>query len=161
VSRVEIWLLSISSLLVGGTGLLLYVMKSWLEPVDPFAVVNHPWQPAVLKLHLLAAPLLIFAVGMVSAGHVMQKVRGGKRPGRSSGLGLLFLFAPLALSGVLIQILTGGLWLAVAIWTHLMAGALYLAVFTYHRLFAVRVVRRAAHLPGCGKLRAQTAEARR
>ena len=138
MSRLEIRLLTVSSLAVGGIGLLLYVMKSWMEPVDPFAVVNHPWQPVVLKLHLLAAPLLVFAVGMVSAGHAAQKVRGRKRPGRSSGLGLLVLFVPLALSGVLIQVLTRESWLMAVVWTHLLAGILFLAIFTFHRVATMR-----------------------
>jgi len=152
MSRLEIWLLTLSSLAVGGTGLLLYVMKSWMEPVDPFAVVNHPWQPVVLKLHLLAAPLLVFAVGMVSAGHVAQKVRGRKRSGRFSGLGLLVLFVPLALSGVLIQILTRESWLAAVIWVHLLAGTLFLATFAFHRVGTLRGVRRPvpARWPGPG-----------
>jgi hypothetical protein len=150
MSRLEIGLLSISSLMVGGTGLLLYVMKNWMEPVDPFAAVNHPWQPVVLKLHLLTAPLLIFAVGMVSSGHVARKMRGGTRTGRFTGMSLVLLFLPLTVSGVLIQVLIRESWLAAAVWTHLLAGILFLMVFAGHRVATVRGLRRS---PAAGRSR--------
>jgi hypothetical protein len=132
--RSEMRLLSIATLLAGGTGLILHVMKDWMEPVDPFSVINHPWQPWVLKAHLLAVPFMIFAVGLVFSSHAARRYRNGVREGRGSGLGLLVLFAPLVLSGVAIQILTGEGSRRAMVWLHLGTGLGYLAFFVGHRL---------------------------
>ena len=134
IRRGEMWLLSLSTLVSGGTGLLLYYMKEWLEPTDPFSVLNHPWQPYVLKTHLVAVPFLIFAVGLVFSSHAVERFRAGKPSGRSSGVGLLALFIPLVLSGIGVQIFTAETWQRGAVWIHLIAGAAYMAFFMGHRL---------------------------
>ncbi len=87
---------------------------------------------------------------MISAGHAAQKVRGGKGPGRFSGLGLVGLFVPLAVSGVLIQILTHEGWLRIVVWAHLLAGILFLGIFTFHRLVTTRRARRQASFRPAG-----------
>ncbi len=51
-------------------------MKFLMESADEWAVVNHPWQPHVQHLHVLAAPLLVFACGLLWKNHVLEKMRG-------------------------------------------------------------------------------------
>jgi len=134
IRRFELWFLSLATLAAGLTGLVLFYMKEWLEPVDPFSAVNHPWQPLVLKAHLVAVPLLVFAVGLIFSSHAAERYRTGRRTGRRSGAGLLVLFAPLVLSGVGVQILTNEAWQRGAVWLHLATGVGYLLFFLVHRL---------------------------
>lgn len=138
ILRFERWFLSLSTLAAGSTGLVLYYMKDWLEPLDPFSVVNHPWQPLVLKAHLLAVPMLIFAVGLIFSSHAAERYRSGRPQGRRSGVGLLVLFMPLVLSGVGVQIFTDVAWQRGAVWLHLVAGFGYLLFFLVHRLRRLR-----------------------
>lgn len=136
IRRGEMWLLVLATLVAGGTGIVLYIMKEWLEPADPFSVVNHPWQPMVLKAHLVAVPFLIFAVGLIFSTHAAHRFRSGGAGGRRSGIGLLALFIPLVLSGVAVQILVDESWRRGAVWVHLLAGAAYLGFFMVHRMTA-------------------------
>ena len=78
IRRFELWFLSLATLAAGLTGLVLFYMKEWLEPVDPFSAVNHPWQPLVLKAHLVAVPLLVFAVGLIFSSHAAERYRSGR-----------------------------------------------------------------------------------
>ncbi|MFQ5670385.1 MAG: hypothetical protein ACE5HD_07710 [Acidobacteriota bacterium] len=133
MSRFESWLLSLSTLLAGGTGLCLYVLKTWLATDDPFSVVRHPWQPWVLKAHLVAVPFLIFAFGLVFSTHVLAQWQKRRPRGRLTGLWVTGLFAPLVLSGVLIQVLTAQVWLDRVVWIHLASGILYLGLYAGHR----------------------------
>ena len=59
MTRLEAWFLHVATILVGGGGLVYAWMRYFVRPDDPFAVVNHPWQPDVQHLHVLAAPLLV------------------------------------------------------------------------------------------------------
>lgn len=132
--RGDMLLLTVATLAAGATGIILYIMKEWMEPVDPFSVVNHPWQPFILKAHLVAVPFLIFAVGLVFSSHAVERYRAGTPNGRRSGVGLLALFIPLVLSGIGVQIFTAESWQRGAVWVHLIAGATYLAFFMGHRV---------------------------
>ena len=152
IGRLEAWLLAASSAVAGATGIALYVMKHWLTPIDPFAVVHHPWQPAMLKIHLLAVPWLILLLGGVTTRHALDRFRSGRRGGRRSGLLLVALIAPMIVSGVLIQVLTSEAWLAVLGPLHLVAGLLYLAGLVGHK--AATPGRAARSLPSVRQHRA-------
>ena len=65
MTRAEAWCLWLASLLVGGTGIVYAVMRYACTPADPFAVVNHPWQPQAQHWHVLLAPTLVFALGLI------------------------------------------------------------------------------------------------
>lgn len=134
MTRFEKWMLWSSTALVAVTGGIYAWMKYLLTTADPYAVVNHPWQPLVLKLHILTAPLLVFAVGIVFTRHIWKQWRLGLRRGRQSGLGTLLTFVPMVMSGYLIQTLThdGWLWWMVAI--HLVGGGLYTVAFLGHQV---------------------------
>ena len=45
VGRVMHRVMHTTQVLVGCSGLLLGGMLYFLTPIDPYAVVNHPWQP--------------------------------------------------------------------------------------------------------------------
>jgi hypothetical protein len=134
VTRAETWLLHASNLAVGGTGLVYAWMRYLARPADEFAVVNHPWQPAVQHLHVLVAPLLVFALGLVWTEHVWRRVRTGFRARRRTGLALLGLFAPMALSGYLLQISVEEGWRTAWIWIHVATSLLWIGSYLVHQL---------------------------
>ncbi|HYH44472.1 MAG TPA: hypothetical protein VEG34_02210, partial [Thermoanaerobaculia bacterium] len=61
MTRFEAWTVHVSTLLVGGTGLVYAWMLYLLPADDPFSTLHHRWQPDVQHLHVLTAPLLVFA----------------------------------------------------------------------------------------------------
>ena len=137
--RVMLWG---ASLLVGISGVIYAAMKYLMTGNDPYAVINHPLQPLVLKLHIVTARLLVFAVGAVFVRHIWEQWRAGRRRGRLSGLATLLTFAPMVFSGYLIQSVTHESWLSAMIATHLVTGAAFLLGFLVHRaVLAVRAVR--------------------
>ena len=85
MSRFEAWMLHLSNLLVGGTGLVYAWMVFLAKPADPYAVVNHPLQPQMQHLHILLAPLLVFTAGLVWRRHVWSQWKRGIEDRRRSG----------------------------------------------------------------------------
>ena len=134
MTRVEKGLLWSSTLVVGATGLVYAWMKYLLTPVDPYAAVNHPWQPLVLKVHLVAAPFLVFAVGLVFTQHVWRQFRSGLKRGRRSGTLTILTLAPMVVSGYLIQAVTSEGWLWWLAMIHLLTGTLFVAGFLAHQV---------------------------
>lgn len=133
MNRFERWMMGGSTLLVALSGGIYAWMKYGMTTDDPYAVVNHPWQPAMLKLHILTAPLLVFAVGLVFSQHIYRRWRSGRPAGRRTGLILLAVAAPMALSGYLIQAVTGPVLLAWLIGVHLVTGTVYTLGYVSHR----------------------------
>ena len=140
MTRWEARTLYVANLLVGGTGIVYAVMRYLMEPADEWAVVNHPWQPHVQHLHILVAPLLVFACGLIWRGHVATKIRNGngngngngKGNGRRSGPGLLLALAPMVLSGYLIQTTVAESWRQVWTVLHLVSSGVWIVVFVSH-----------------------------
>lgn len=134
MTPLEAWCVRVANLLVISTGLVYAWMRYLLRPSDPFAVVNHPWQPAVQHLHVLVAPLLVFAIGLVWKRHVAMSLRLEVRERHRSGLALALSFAPMAASGYLLQVATGDAWRRVWVVVHLATSALWLGGFLIHQL---------------------------
>jgi hypothetical protein len=125
MTRFERWSVWSSSVLTFVTGVIYLWLKYGLETDDPFAVINHPWQPVVLKIHILVAPLLVFSVGMVALRHVWRHLQSGSREGRRSGLIALVTLGPMIATGYLIQAITDEGWLRAMAWSHIGLGLLY------------------------------------
>ncbi|MBI2838615.1 MAG: hypothetical protein HYX75_09885 [Acidobacteria bacterium] len=138
MTRLEIWLLHISTLLLTATGAAYAVMRYLMKPTDPFSVLNHPWEPYMIKAHILFAPLLVFAVGAIIHVHVLAKLQNGKRVARSNGLLLLPLFGVMVLSGYLLQAVTEEL-RTVLVVVHLASGVSWFATLVAHQVAAVRL----------------------
>ncbi len=111
-------------------------MKYGLEPRDPFAVVNHPWQPFMLDLHILSAPVLLVLLGIIWRGHVAAKLWNGVRSNRWSGWVAIATTPPMILSGYLLQILTDPLARRIALLVHLTTGFGFVAAYLAHALIA-------------------------
>jgi hypothetical protein len=133
VNRGETIVVHSANALVGITGVVYAVMRYLMEPADEWAVVNHPWQPHVQHLHVLAAPLLVFAVGFIWSRHVAAKMNQ-RAEGRRTGLGLLVAFVPMAASGYLIQVAVEPSWRSAWIGLHLASSALWIVAFAIHRI---------------------------
>ncbi|HEX9941557.1 MAG TPA: hypothetical protein VGG03_06060 [Thermoanaerobaculia bacterium] len=134
MSRFEAWILHLASLLVGGTGLVYAWMICLVEPADPYAVVNHPLQPTVQHLHVLVAPLLVFAAGLVWHRHAWSHLQRGVDRRRRSGVSLIFTLVPMVVSGYLIQTAVEGDWRHIWGIVHLIASGLWLAGYLAHQV---------------------------
>lgn len=122
------------SALSGVTGVVYWWMVNMLEPVSEFAVINHPLQPLVLKAHIVTAPLMVFALGLIATDHVWKQYRMGLQTGRRSGASAMWLSAPMVLSGYLVQAVTAPAWLTAIAWLHLGTGLLFLVGLGVHQV---------------------------
>jgi hypothetical protein len=141
MTRGERALLHVANGVVGITGVVYAVMRYLMQPSDDWSVVNHPWQPHLQHLHVLAAPLLVFAVGLVWTRHVAAQLRSGSG-GRTSGLGLMAGFVPMAVSGYLIQVTVAEWWRGLWVAVHIASSLLWISAFASHQLRARLVGRR-------------------
>lgn len=133
------WASHLTSAVVVASGLALFWMKYVLETDDPFAVVNHPWQPAALALHVVASPVLLVVFGALLEGHVLRKLRNGPQPSsRRSGIGAWWTFVGMALSGYLLQVTTAESLRTVLLVLHLVSGAVFAGAYTAHVVSSVR-----------------------
>lgn len=132
MTRAEAWLQHAANLLVGGTGLVYAWMRYLVEPDDPYAVVNHPLERDVQHLHVLAAPLLVFAVALIWQRHVWVRVRSGFAPRRATGLALASSFVPMLASGYLLQTAESEAWREAWVWVHGSTSCLWLAAMGVH-----------------------------
>ncbi|HET8900751.1 MAG TPA: hypothetical protein VFM84_02330 [Holophagaceae bacterium] len=101
------------------------------------------WQGLWQHLHVLAAPLLLFMLGVVVRGHLMLKLRKGQREGKRTGLALGLLIAPMALSGYGIQVATDAGWHLALAWIHGVSSLIFVAGYLVH-LVAIWRYRRVA-----------------
>lgn len=138
MKRWEAWSVHFSTVLVTVTGLVYAAMRYLLEPSDPFSVVNHPLQPTVQHLHVLAAPLLVFGAGVIWREHVWKHYRNGIRSGRRSGVWMLLTIAPMVVSGYLIQTTVTESWRTAWIVVHLATSGIWVAGYAAHAVAALR-----------------------
>jgi cobalamin biosynthesis protein CobD/CbiB len=145
--RWAVWSTSVATLV---TGIIYLWMKYLMASEDPLAVVNHPWQPYVLKLHILVAPLLVFSIGVVALRHVWRHLRGQTGAGRRSGLITVVVVGPMIMTGYLIQAITHEGWLQAMAISHIATGLVFGLGLLAHQFAA-----------GGKKAREERAEARR
>ena len=122
----------LANLLVGGTGLVYGWMRYFAEPVDEFALVNHPLEPDVHRWHVVLAPLLVFTVGVIWSQHVWKRVRSGFRARRTTGLMLAALFVPMVASGYFLQTAESETWLQANVVAHAGTSTLWVLVYAFH-----------------------------
>lgn len=129
----EKWSVWITFLLTVATGTGYFATKYLATAHDPFAVINHPWQPFFLKAHILVSPLLLFALGMVAVHHVWKHYRSGIRRRRRSGLTAALSILPMVVSGYVIQVLTDAGWVRAMAWSHIGVGVLFAVGLGLHQ----------------------------
>lgn len=134
MSPFQKWLLWGSSFATAATGVVYWWMDQMLEPVNEWAAINHPLQPWVLKAHIVVAPVLVFAVGVIAVDHIWKHLRSSIRIGRPSGLTMFWVLGPMILSGYLIQAVTHQAWLTALVWIHLATGVVYAVAVVWHHV---------------------------
>ena len=131
MNPLERWSLHLAALATAGTGLMDGLLR-WLGVrAGEFGPEPHPWLPAAQHLHVLVAPLLLFALGMTVRGHLQAKLKRGPE-GRRTGLGAAFLIAPMVLSGYGVQVVTSPAWRTTLSWTHGIGAGLFLLAYLGH-----------------------------
>jgi hypothetical protein len=136
MTRFERWTVWISSVTTFVTGVVYLWLKYVVVSDDPFAVVNSPWQAPVLKLHIVAAPTLVFAFGLVAVRHVWRSLQRQIAAGRLSGLTSAAALIPMVVTGYLIQAVTDEGWLRALAWSHIGLGLLYGVAMLFHQFSA-------------------------
>ena len=111
-------------------------MNEFLEPLDEFAIINHPLQPWLIKAHIIVAPVLVFALGVIWMNHIWKHIRISMQGARKSGLIIIALIVPMVFSGYLIQAVINPVLLTVLIWIHIGGGLVYLLGLLGHKLSA-------------------------
>jgi hypothetical protein len=147
VKRWERWTFNLSALVVAVTGFAYLWMKYGMYTDDPFAVVNHPWQPWMLDVHLIASPPFILIFGIVLNSHVMKKLRATRLPNRRSGYISLGTFAAMVVSGYLLQVSRSEAWLQALVVVHVGAGVLFTVTYGAHLVISLALARRPAGAP--------------
>lgn len=136
MTRFERWTVWISSVATFVTGVVYFWLKYVVVSDDPFAVTNGSWQGPVLKLHIVAAPTLVFAFGLVAVRHLWRHLRSRVAAGRLSGLTGAAALIPMVATGYLIQAVTDEGWLRALAWSHIMLGLLFGAALLAHQVAA-------------------------
>ena len=132
MSGFERWLFHLSNLAVVATGLIYTAMLYAMESDDPFSIVNHPLQPQVQHLHVLLAPLFVFAVGLIWRQHIWNHWSRGVRQARRTGTSLLLLLLPMVASGYFLQVAVEPQWRTAWGWVHLVSSGLWVLAFIGH-----------------------------
>lgn len=133
MTRGEAWSLHAGNVLVGLSGLVYGWMRYFARPADEFAVVNHPLQPLVRDVHVLAAPAFLFVCGLVWNEHVWRRVRSGHPVRRKSGLALVGALFPMAASGYFLQVSESDVARKTWIVVHVASSLSWLAVYALHQ----------------------------
>jgi hypothetical protein len=133
IGRTEKILLLAASVATGLTGLLYGWMRHFARSEDPFSAVGHPWQPQIAALHILAAPLLVFGLGLIARDHIVGRFRDPRaRRGRKTGIVAAGLVLPMVASGYALQTFGLQRWRDATGWLHLGLGLLYLVLLAAH-----------------------------
>ena len=135
----ERWSFGVLSLVVAVTGFAYFAMKYLMVSDDPFAVVNHPWQSAMLSLHLLASPPLILVFGIILNSHIMRKLRVPTTANRRSGMTSLVTFGTMTATGYLLQVVTHETGLQALVILHVASGVVFSAAYLAHLIISVRL----------------------
>jgi hypothetical protein len=139
MTRFEKWSIGLATTVVSASGLLYLWVRYFVTPTDPFSVINHPLQPYLLQVHLLAAPPLVLLFGMVLQSHILKKLRSGYRPNRRSGLVALWTFGVMTMSGYLLQMVTAPLVTTVVVWLHVGSGGVFTLSYVVHLAISLRL----------------------
>jgi hypothetical protein len=137
MNRLDAWLLHLSTIILSITGLIYAAMHYLMKPADPFSVVNSPLEPYMLSFHIVIAPLLIFATGMILHTHILWKLSTGSQIARKTGIFLIPLFVIMASSGYLLQVFTSTGHTALVI-VHLASGTLWFLFYAGHQIASLR-----------------------
>lgn len=138
MNRAQRWTLDLAVILTTLTGVVFAVMKYFMKSDDPFAVANHPWQPHMLSVHVVAAPVLLFALGWTFGNHIWPKFNFGGPKHRRTGIAGMLLIAPMTLSAYLLQISTGDAMRQAMAVAHWVTSGVFVVAYAAHLWLATR-----------------------
>ena len=132
MKRWEAWLNHVGWTLVAASGVLYGVLKYFVAGSDPDSRLGHPWQPAVMAVHVLAAPVAVFGLGLLFRHHVLARFASATGRKGLTGTVMTLLAIPLALSGYVLQTLTGDAARRWTGWAHAALGLFYAIGYAMH-----------------------------
>jgi len=147
MKRWEAWINHAGWGLVAVSGLVYGWLKYFASHADPDSRLARPWQPAVLAVHVLVAPLAVFALGVVLRRHALARLSAGERDRRRTGLVMTLFAVPVILSGYVVQVLTGDAarrWIG---YVHAGLGLIYAVGYALHPLATRSLPDDAAEMP--------------
>jgi hypothetical protein len=132
MKRWEAWTNHVGWGLVAASGIVYGILKYAVATPDPDSRLAQPWQPAILAVHVLAAPVAVFALGLLFRRHALKRLASGFRDGRASGMILVLASVPLILSGYALQVVVGTGARRWTGWTHAAIGVLVTGAYIFH-----------------------------
>ena len=146
MSPLERWSLHLAALLTAATGLLDGGLRWFGQRMGEFGPEPHPLLGLAQHLHVLAAPGLVFVLGVMVRGHLGAKLRAGEGR-RTTGLALAFLIAPMVLTGYGVQVAVDPTWRRVLSWAHGLSAGGFLLAYGGHVLRSLRLPRTVSDAP--------------
>lgn len=138
MTPLERWSLHLAALLTAISGLGYGWTRYFGQRLGEFGPEPHPLQALFQHTHVLTAPTLLFALGMVVKGHALPALRSRKAQGWKAGLALTLLLAPLILSGYCLQVCVDPHWRAAFAWAHGPLALLFLLAYATHLVTSAR-----------------------
>lgn len=134
----ERWSIWVSSVLVTVTGGMYLGMKYLLPEPAGFSIIRHPLQPLVLNLHIITAPLLLFAIGAVAVRHIWRHLVAKTPQGRRTGWSVAIVTIPMIFTGYCLQVFTSEGWLRGLAIGHIATGVVYGGGLFLHQIMVRR-----------------------
>jgi hypothetical protein len=131
--KIDRVLIGISSSMLFVTGLILFGMIYIFQTFDEFGVVVNPAQPAMQVIHLVFAPLFVFAVGAIFHTHILSGLRKNGT-GMRSGLVMSVLLFVMILSGYAVQLVSSSQLRTALSLMHTVSGVLWAGFLVAHVL---------------------------
>lgn len=138
----ERWAFNIGAAAVAVSGFAYFWMKYFAVSDDPFAVVNHPWESAMLNTHVLASPPFILVFGIILNSHIIKKLGASRMPNRKTGLVSFGMFAAMVCSGYLLQVAMSEPLTRALVWLHVGSGVIFTVTYAAHLVISTRLIRR-------------------
>ncbi len=132
MKRWEAWWNHAAIAAVSLSGVVYGVFKYFVPSSDPDSRIGHPLQPALLKAHILVAPLAVFGIGLVFRRHALARIQMGDTHGRRTGVLMVWLLVPLTMTGYLFQVFVETGTVRAAAWSHAALGVAFLLGYAVH-----------------------------
>lgn len=139
MTRNERWAFNALVALVSITGVVYFVMKYMMSSQDPFAVINHPWEPAMLSAHIVLSPLLVLSFGVILRSHILKRFYGDERANRRTGWTSLVGFGVMGLSGYLLQVVANPVLLRALVFIHVVSSLVFVVGYSVHFFAGIKI----------------------
>jgi hypothetical protein len=141
MTRWQAWYTHLVTIAVGLSGVAYFFMKYAIKADDPFSVINHPWQPYALDVHVFGAPLLLFAFGLLFESHIQKQLKTGRSVNRRSGYISIVTFALMTVSGYALQVSAMAELSRAALIIHILSSGIFLVSYVMHQVVTFKIWR--------------------